>query len=310
MQRLSLGTENRESEELEIKAGSGSKLGDIENVKRRLELTKATEPELTKLYSICFGRRGTQNVTKKHLREFSGFTEDSQRATAKDRISSAEVSILKLICGVLDLAVSGSKAELIERILNFLENPVASGREFQPKIKVASGTKRKSSGSAKKSGSGSKKKKTEKSGEKRPLSSFFKFQRRHRAEIKAENPGFTLIEVSKALGEKWRALSKEEQERYKDDDGDEETGSEGSESSEDESPPPPPVVDQPSSLLSNTIRSAVSEILRNSDLSSTSLKAVREKLKENAEIGGENVERYKEWINQNIKTILAKLMPQ
>jgi hypothetical protein len=113
------------SEEFSIE-GSGLRLGSIDNVEKRLSLTKATEPEIIKLYAALFNRRSTKDVAKKHIREFSGFTVQEQEEIAREKLNSADLHIIKLIAGLLDVTTSGSKSDLIDRIVKFLWSATTS----------------------------------------------------------------------------------------------------------------------------------------------------------------------------------------
>ena len=114
------------------------------------------------LHMVMYGRRGKVLEMKNRVLEFSGFVyEDKKKDRAKleDKLNKPKMSELKEICRVLDLHVAGTKAEIIERILDFLEKPVDSGK----RVPVAKSKKRSRSTSSKspgKKGQKAKKKKT------------------------------------------------------------------------------------------------------------------------------------------------------
>ena len=61
------------TEDLVVPQGSGEKLGDIENVKIKIEKFNGASEELKTLHRLCYGRVGKQTTIKKFLRDFSGF---------------------------------------------------------------------------------------------------------------------------------------------------------------------------------------------------------------------------------------------
>lgn len=58
------------------------------------------------------------------------------------------------------------------------------------------------------------KKKKDPNAPKKPLSAFVLFSADRRVEIKKENPEITFVEMSKKLGEDWKAISSKEKEKY------------------------------------------------------------------------------------------------
>ena len=69
-------TEVKEKAEFVVKPGSGAKLGDIENVKLKMDKLNAGGDELKALHRICFSRPGEKTKIKRNLREFSGMDDD------------------------------------------------------------------------------------------------------------------------------------------------------------------------------------------------------------------------------------------
>jgi len=58
---------------LEVPEGNGTALGEIDNVRARLDKTKANTPILKKLHTVLYGKQkcSVKNV-KAHIREFKG----------------------------------------------------------------------------------------------------------------------------------------------------------------------------------------------------------------------------------------------
>lgn len=208
-------TPTKEVEEFVIEKGVGTPLGDIENVKRRMDTINAQDDTLKAAFHACFpnwkGRGGnTKDVIKKNLRAFSGYVKGQQSelaASATERLERYHGDVLKHVCQLLDISESGAKAKMIEHITEFLKNPVASGHAYKGGS-ASAGSKRKSSGSAKKKGDKEDK-------PKRRPGAYFLFLSEHRERVTRENPGLKVTEISKKVGELWRALSDAKKQQYK-----------------------------------------------------------------------------------------------
>lgn len=92
-----------ETKELgEVKKGKGTSFGDIENVEKAIGVLKATDPAITKLYSLCFpGFRAVKTSAKKTLRKFSGFTGvdvKEAKAAAVEKLGKATVVMYADFC--------------------------------------------------------------------------------------------------------------------------------------------------------------------------------------------------------------------
>ncbi|XP_076033664.1 protein Dek isoform X2 [Oratosquilla oratoria] len=115
--------------------GTGICLGDIPFIEA--QITKTQAEDLKILHRICFGRAGTPAEIKKNLRKFNGFpfTKDDKKYSSK--VSAVEKVVLpelKKLLIVLGLERGGNKAEVCERFINFMMNPVDSGKK-PPRIK-------------------------------------------------------------------------------------------------------------------------------------------------------------------------------
>jgi len=195
-----------------IEKGAGTPLGEIENVKRRLDSTKLKENHLKILHRIMFpGTQPREGTVKKNIAQFSGFPaklSEKDREKFEERLEGNEVKTLKNIADLLDIEVSGKKNELATRILDFLHKPVSSGKAFRAKSKSKSSSS--SSGSKSKSKSSSKKE-----GTSRGPSAYILFTQDYRQKIKDKHPDATFAELGKLLGEKWGSLSEAEKNKYK-----------------------------------------------------------------------------------------------
>ena len=118
--------------DLAIKAGAGSKFGDVENIVFKIAKLNAQSDELKQLHRLCFGKPGAKLMIKKNLREFSGFVADDMTAEKAKKLAMILKNDLKVIKGMLDtcdLSPSGTKAEAAARLNDFLEAPHDSGKK-------------------------------------------------------------------------------------------------------------------------------------------------------------------------------------
>lgn len=305
---------------LVIESGSGTPLGEIENVKRRMDATGAQEPEMKALFHACFPEAktgGTKFVIKKNIREFSGYVQPKeQKSLAAQKLETKDGATLKLVCQMLDISESGTKAKIIESITDFLASPKSSGHAYKHHSSSSSGTKRKASSS---------KKKTSKDGkEKRAPTSFIIFSNEHRAKVKADHPEFDMKQCAVKMGEMWRGLSDKKKQHYKDlsakgksnasDASGSESGSEEeSEGEEEEEVKPKKKVksetkDESKSNLSaewtGKFTKSIEAILKSSELSDLSIAKVREQLtKQHGELV---VEANKDDIKKLILSLISK----
>ena len=103
---------HKEAAEFVITDGKGTKLGDIENVKLRIEKHMGSSEELKSLHRLCFGRPGAKTTVKANLRKFSGLTiegvELERRKTSVEKLDGKMIKSLLTIC---DISTSGTKAQ-------------------------------------------------------------------------------------------------------------------------------------------------------------------------------------------------------
>ncbi|KAK3767805.1 hypothetical protein RRG08_053949 [Elysia crispata] len=138
-----------ERPQIEIGEGRGTKLGDIPYVTHYLTVTKAAD--LKSLHKLLFMRAGTIHEIKKNIKKFSGTTEAKDSKEREKRLAVAQkmsLTELKTICLWLGLRQAGTKSELTERTISFLEKPEDQGMEIKKKRSKskpakAKGTKRK-----------------------------------------------------------------------------------------------------------------------------------------------------------------------
>ncbi|XP_048462644.1 protein DEK isoform X1 [Rhincodon typus] len=155
VERLTLQVTPSAKDTFSIPEGRGTKLGEIERIQYFMGKTKAED--LKSLHKILYNRPGSLATLKRNIRLFTGFSFESGSEEHKKKeevLKKNPISVLKVICTVLDLERKGTKDEIVSKILNFLMKPKASGKSLpKPKKKRQKGGKKEhsSSGSKKKS---------------------------------------------------------------------------------------------------------------------------------------------------------------
>jgi len=209
--------EIKEKSALVIGEGAGTKLGDIDNVKIRIDKLNAGGDELKALHRLCFGRPGEKSKIKSALRLFSGFTGgDAEVSKKKETASKLDSKTLKSLLTTCDQPTTGTKADNVESLMSFLTEPSESGKKS---LAVKAGEKRaraaaKKERAEKKTTKGKKKGGKEKPALKRPLSAFMLYSQAKREKVVAENPDAAFTEIGKIMGEKWKGISDERKAKY------------------------------------------------------------------------------------------------
>ena len=103
------------TEDLVVPQGSGEKLGDIENVKIKIEKFNGASEELKTLHRLCYGRVGKQTTIKKFLRDFSGFASGEDMEKKEAVIFKLDGKMIKTLLTTCDLSTSGTKKENASR---------------------------------------------------------------------------------------------------------------------------------------------------------------------------------------------------
>lgn len=296
----------KEEREIEVLEGSGTPLGDIENVVRALEGLKSADPLTKKVHSLLYGFAGKKTVVKKNIRLFKGIPEDQQEAkktlwTEKFKGSNLQTE-LKPICQLFDLEISGTKEAVISRICDFMVNPQSSGKSFKGSVKsVNSASKKK----------GSKRKTPSDTFEKRSPTAFIKFSSAKRAAVREENPEASFGEIGKILGGLWREQSDSEKASWATG-GAQSSGSakkskpskkskveseeEADETSDEDVPLKNPT-------LSDAMHARIKAIIAEGNLETLSIKKVKTTLKE--EFGDDEVEKKGALIKSLINELVA-----
>jgi len=142
VERLTISMTTPTEKKKEFPEGRGKKLGDCPGIELQLQKTKTAD--LKNLHKILFNRPGSGNEIKKNIRKFSGFAfeEDSTEFSRKKAsLEKLTMDILKEACSVLDLAKTGKRNEVVDRIMSFLLKPEDSGKKVTPAKKKVSKNK-------------------------------------------------------------------------------------------------------------------------------------------------------------------------
>ncbi|XP_019638992.1 PREDICTED: protein DEK-like [Branchiostoma belcheri] len=161
-ERLEVEVITTPKEEFRIPEGKGTKLGEIERVEWQLQRNKSED--LKPLHRILFNKGGAATVIKRHIRQFSGFDfekDSKEYEKKKEQILRYTVAALKYFCDTLDIEKKGNRDELVEKLMEFLMEPVSSGKAI-PQPKKKRGRKKKGEGKADKEEGGKKKRRKQK----------------------------------------------------------------------------------------------------------------------------------------------------
>lgn len=115
------------------KAGSGVKLREIDNIAFRLSKAKGSDDVCRVLHLLLFRRAGKKIQVKRNILEFSGFVyADAEKEREKDKVKlfAQHKPMIHAILDILDLergsGKEGTKESQVDRILNFLDKPMAA----------------------------------------------------------------------------------------------------------------------------------------------------------------------------------------
>lgn len=134
VQRFIPTNPEEDTKELQIPEGKGKALGSIERIDFNIQRAKPEDLKL--LHRLCFGRQCKAAVLKKNIKKFNGFDfeeasdEYEKRKATFGKNKKVTVSHLKNVGNILDIIKSGTKEDILERILSFLVCPVDSGKKL------------------------------------------------------------------------------------------------------------------------------------------------------------------------------------
>jgi high mobility group protein B2 len=310
-----------------VPEGTGEALGEIENVERRLGMTKSNSASglLKKLHALVYpGQKNNMKVVKVNLRKFKGIPSADRAAfktTLQPKLDKFTMPFLKEMAQLLDVATSGSKADHTAAITEFLVHPAASGNEFQKKRGAKGTAKRKRS---------TKKKVKKKKGPKRPPSSFILYCQDERPKLKVANPGMGVGPLAKLMGVSWNALGEKKKQKYVDKAAKlkaaadakagktkkkskkkEETESEEEETEEEEddesSDDDEPLVKKPKVDNLPAMKAKIAELLKVADLTQLTVKKIRKQLVAEFGFDAEEVTEHKAAIKVFTHAELARI---
>ncbi len=183
--------------------GEGITLGDYPHFVEQLGKYKGDDDVLKALHTLIYNTPGKKLEVKKHLKLFSGFAKDAKIDEITEKVLDKKklwtVSNLKSALGLFGLLQSGDREDLVNRLVEYLAKPeIVKGGAGGSKKKATAGKKRKS-----KSTKGGAKKK-------RSATGFILFGQANRESIKKKNPDASFGELSKLVGEAWKALKESE----------------------------------------------------------------------------------------------------
>ncbi|CAG8814712.1 12536_t:CDS:2, partial [Gigaspora margarita] len=108
-----------------IVQGKGLALGQIPSVARAIDKHKTSDETLKNIHRLFYGRAGTKNDIKSHLRAFSGLNAESpvDATVIKEKLERLKMTALKNMCAFFNIKVSGDKSSIIERLIEFIKEP-------------------------------------------------------------------------------------------------------------------------------------------------------------------------------------------
>jgi len=200
--------------------GSGVPLGEITAFVDSISKIKDDDEVAKSLHSLLFGNTGVKGTRKKNFRKFTGFESNVVTEEKKNKVIENKKkwtnTVLKEALGIFGLAKGGAREELITRLMDFLASPSdetapksrarrLSESKAQSKKSPKSKTKKRRRSS--KDSKGSPKKK-------RAPSAYLIFSSDLRAEVRAENPGWSMVEVTQELAARWNALDADDKKEW------------------------------------------------------------------------------------------------
>eukprot|EP00658_Telonema_sp_P-2_P010576 TRINITY_DN13988_c0_g1_i2.p1 TRINITY_DN13988_c0_g1~~TRINITY_DN13988_c0_g1_i2.p1 ORF type:complete len:349 (-),score=72.29 TRINITY_DN13988_c0_g1_i2:304-1350(-) len=132
--------EIKTSAPITIQDGAGTRLGDLEQVKERLDKYSGSSDEAKALHKIIWGRPGQVHKVKKALHDFSGLVGSADPVL--DRANRLSSSVLRTLCKILGVH-QGRIPDMAQNIVEFLQEPKGSGSKRKSKSSKPSQPKKK-----------------------------------------------------------------------------------------------------------------------------------------------------------------------
>jgi HMG (high mobility group) box len=195
-------------------------LAEYPHFVKQLDKHKGDDDVVKDLHQLMYGIPGKKLETKKNIRQFSGFpagvNKDEKISKMTENKKKWTVSILKTSMELFGLEKSGTREELIARLIDYLMKPKEIKGEASAKSKPKSRRSSTGSTAGKKRRKGKKSKKGDEKKPKRAPSAFLLYSNSVRAEVKEANPELSFTDIAKAIGAKWKELSEEEKKKWND----------------------------------------------------------------------------------------------
>lgn len=180
-----------------------------------LEKLKGDDDIIKSLHSVLFSSVSKKLEGKKNIRLFNGFADEKTKIEKLSKVTENKkkwtVQLLKDILGLFGMEKTGTRAELVEKMMDYLMSPTiikeeSSGtgpkkkttKAASTKAKAAKGTKRKATNDGKAP------KKA------RAPTAYVLFSVDARIEIKEANPDATFGEIGALIGKKWSSIDEDE----------------------------------------------------------------------------------------------------
>ena len=178
-----------------------------------MEKLKGDDEIVKSLHSLLFSSVSKKLEGKKNIRLFNGFADEKTKNEKLTKVTENKkkwtVQLLKSVLGLFGMEKTGTRNELVEKLMDYLMSPTAIKEESS-----FAGSKKKTAKAAPtKAVAGAKRKATNdgKAPKKaRAPSAYILFSVNARMEIKEANPEATFAEIGALVGKKWNAIDEDE----------------------------------------------------------------------------------------------------
>jgi len=126
VERIVVEAISKEKTATEIPEGSGLCLSDYPFFMTGFEKLRTDDDVCKHLHHVMFGALGTKNDRKKSIRKFSGFAPGSNMGEKANKVVEKKGfnnSLLKTTLGLFGLERSGTREQMSQRLVAYLETP-------------------------------------------------------------------------------------------------------------------------------------------------------------------------------------------
>jgi len=212
-------TSTRETKEVVIQKGKGTKLENVSSIAAQIKKRPKSDDLLGTLHSVLYGRITKDTDAKENLLKFSGVVyEDDEkgRRALENKLNGYMLKPLRALAALLGRDPDGDREELVQSIADYLEKP----KDFEKTYPIP-GEKKKRKRSSSRSSSPrrsksprKKKQKKDKNAPKRALSAYLFFCNDKRPELKKKYPDEAITQLAARLGKAWGKLSESDKKPY------------------------------------------------------------------------------------------------